>query len=244
MSLSGKRVLVTGAGTRLGSVLARAAAARGAAVALHANQHFSAAVELAGELRAAGGIAEAFRADFAEPEAALLLATEVAREFGPLDGLVLSAAIWPRGPLETLRQDELERTLRINLSAPLLLARQVGLEMRTGQGGAIVALLDWSLDRPYVDGIAYAVSKAGLRAGVIGLARMLAPSVRVNGLALGAVLLQHETPPEQARGIARANLLGRIGTPEEVAEATIFLLSAATFTTGSILEIDGGRARN
>ena len=160
---------------------------------------------------------------------------------GPIQGLVLSAAIYPQSPLAEVDAANFEETLRVNLISPFLLARTAGLRMKARGRGAITALLDWSVDRPYADRIPYTIAKAGLRAGVLGLARALAPEVRVNGVALGAVLLPEGTTTQLEERIRTAAPLQRIGTPGDAADAVRYLMQAE-FVTGTILTVDGGRS--
>lgn len=236
--------LVTGAGIRLGRAVSEALAARGYRLALHYHHHKAEAGELAKQIRGSrpdrDDSASCFPADLSDPTAAATLAAAVEETMGPVDLLVLSAAIYPRNPLPEITPSSLEETLRVNLTTPFLLARDVGLRMKARGTGAIVGLLDWSVDRPYVDRIPYTIAKAGLRAGLLGLARALAPEVRVNGIALGAVLLPEGTPPELRERIRRAAPLDRIGAPHDVAEGVLYLADAG-FVTGTILTIDGGR---
>jgi pteridine reductase len=235
--------LVTGAGIRLGRAVTEMLARHGYRVALHYHRHREQAEGVAARINqdgAAAGRAACFAADLSDPSAMEPLVEDVEREMGPLDALVLSAAIYPRDPLEGLRPDAFEETLRVNLVSPFLLARTVGLRLKARGHGTITALLDWSVDRPYVDRIPYTIAKAGLRAGVLGLARALAPEVRVNGVALGAILLPEGTPPELAERIRTAAPLQRIGTPDDAANAVRYLVQS-DFVTGTILTVDGGR---
>lgn len=242
--------LVTGAGIRLGRAVSEALAQSGFRVALHYHRHRDEAAALAALLnghgtatppRGHGGQAACFPADLSDPRNMEPLVDMVEREMGPLDALVLSAAIYPRDPLEGVSADSFEETLRVNLVSPFLLARVAGLRMKARGRGTITALLDWSVDRPYVDRIPYSIAKAGLRAGVLGLARALAPEVRVNGVALGAVLLPEGTSADLQERIRIAAPLQRIGTPADAAEAVRYLMRAE-FVTGTILTVDGGRS--
>jgi NAD(P)-dependent dehydrogenase (short-subunit alcohol dehydrogenase family) len=236
--------LVTGAGIRLGRAVSEMLAHHGFRVALHYHRHRDQAEALAALLHPNGadlGRAACFAADLADPHAMEPLVDTVEREMGPLEVLVLSAAIYPRDPLEAVEADRLEETLRVNLVSPFLLARTAGLRMKARGRGTITALLDWSVDRPYADRIPYSIAKAGLRAGVLGLARALAPEVRVNGVALGAVLLPEGTGSELQERIRTAAPLQRIGTPMDAADAVRYLVQAE-FVTGTILTVDGGRS--
>ena len=242
--------LVTGAGIRLGRAVSELLAQHGFRVALHYHHHREQAEALAAllhsrgggtPLRGHGGRAACFAADLSDPHAMDPLVDTVEREMGPLEVLVLSAAIYPRDPLEGVNPDRVEETLRVNLVSPFLLAHAVGLRMKARGRGSITALLDWSMDRPYADRIPYSIAKAGLRAGMLGLARALAPEVRVNGVALGAVLLPEGTSSELQERIRTAAPLQRIGTPMDAADAVLYLVQAE-FVTGTILTVDGGRS--
>ena len=214
-------------------------------LALHYHQHGAQAEELAQIIHRsrpdeAQTQALCFPADLGRPETIAPLVDEVETRMGPVAVLVLSAAIYPREPLANIAADSFETTLRINLISPFLLAHALGMRMKARGNGRILALLDWSLDRPYADRIPYTVAKAGLRAGILGLARALAPEVRCNALAPGAVLLPEGTDPALEERIRRAALLRELGTPADVVEAALYLLRA-DFVTGTILTVDGGR---
>lgn len=243
MELAGELALVTGAGIRLGRALALGLAGAGARLALHYHRHGPQAEELAAEINAGHSgapRARCFAADLGSPASSLFLAREVEEAMGPVSLLVLSAAIYPPEPLAAITPESFEATLRTNLTSPFFLAHTLGLRMKARGRGAIVALLDWSLDRPYANHIPYTIAKAGLRAAVLGLARALAPEVRCNGLAPGAVLLPEGIDPALEAAIVRATPLKRIGSPADAVEGALYLLGAE-FVTGTILTVDGGR---
>jgi pteridine reductase len=130
-----------------------------------------------------------------------------------------------------------------NLRAPLFLAQAAAPHLRAWQG-AIVNIVDIHAERPLADFVVYTVAKAGLAGLTRSLALELAPDVRVNGVAPGAILWpeggQHFSPSERTR-ITEQTPLERIGTPEDVAGAVKYLLFDAPFVTGEILAVDGGR---
>jgi pteridine reductase len=246
MELTGRVALVTGAGVRLGRALSEGLAGRGMRLALHYNRHAGEARELAERLCASAFIvpqpaAECFAADLDRPESAVALIRTVEERLGPIEILVLSAGVYPREPLPQVDPARFESTLRVNLTSPFFLAKEAGLLMKARGSGHIIAVLDHSLDRPYTDRIPYTIAKAGLRAGVLGLARALAPQVRVNAIAPGAVLLPEGTDEDLRERIRKAALLQRIGNPRDVVEAALYLIDSE-FVTGSVLTVDGGRA--
>lgn len=239
MDLRSHRALVTGAAKRLGRAFAEALASRGAAVAVHYGTSADEADEVVCGIRAQGGQAVAVQADLAVPEEVVRLFDAAARELGEVDLLVNSASVFdPPGPLET-ELTVWERSLAVNLTAPFLLSQEFA-RHRHGRPGSIVNMLDWRALRPGPDHFAYTIAKAGLAAMTRSLAQAFAPSIRVNGLALGAIL-----PPSDGSGIGDAQLrrvpAGRIGTVEETVEALLFLLTGPEYLTGEILHLDGGR---
>jgi pteridine reductase len=239
--LTGRSALITGAAVRVGRRIALRLAREGMRLALHVRSSHSEATSLVGEIEALGGEARVYSADFEEPEAAERLACKVLDDFGRIDLLVNNASIWPRTSIERVRPEDIDRVLMINLRAPFLLSLAIGLDMKRKGSGAIVNILDWSFERPYVDQVPYSISKAGLAAATQGLARALAPEVRVNGISPGPVLLAEGMSPAAIDAVLKAVPLGRLGDPDDVAEGIVYLARAA-YVTGAILRIDGGRA--
>jgi NAD(P)-dependent dehydrogenase (short-subunit alcohol dehydrogenase family) len=239
MDLSGRSALVTGAGRRLGRAFAEALAARGAAVAAHYGESAEGAAEVVRAAQERGTPAVALQADLADPRQTAALVDRAAEALGFVDVLVNSASVFdPGGPLET-DLGAWERALRVNLTAPFLLS-QAFARRRARDPGVIVNLLDWRALRPAADHFAYTISKAGLASMTKSLALSLAPSIRVNGLALGAIL------PPAGQGIGPDRVVervpaGRWGTVEEAVQALLFLIEGSGFVTGAILHLDGGR---
>lgn len=242
MKLEGRVVLVTGGSLRLGRAVSLLAAERGAAVAIHYRSSSGAARDLVTEIRGRGCEARAFRADLGRSDAPQRLARRVERELGPVSALVNSASVYEKTPLKTFTAAQWDGILAVNLRAPALLSRALGLSMKRRKEGAIVNLGDWSIPRPNRDYSAYAASKAGLDALTRVLARELAPEVRVNMVSPGAILPPKGAKAPYIKAVGDAAALGRMGNPQDVAEAVIFLIEKAEYTTGTNFLVDGGRS--
>ena len=236
--LHGHTALVTGAGRRLGEAFARAVAEAGGNVCLHYGR--TPAEGLARDVAAASGVkTAALQADLADPHAAARLLDRAVEELGEIDLLVNSASVFGDLTWSDTDIDAWQQHLAVNLTAPFLLS-QAFARLRDGRPGAIVNLLDWRALRPGPDHLAYTISKAGLVALTQSLAQALAPSIRVNGLALGAIL---PPPGAESNDIppAARSPLGRWATLQETCDALLFLLAGPDFITGEILHLDGGR---
>jgi pteridine reductase len=242
---AGDRVaLVTGAGRRVGRVIAEALARCGYSVAVHAHHSFAAAQELVGGLEAGGHAALAVRADLANEESAHDMVDRVHAHFHRIDALVNSAAIWQPGRLEDVTAKDVRRHFELNTLGTFLCCQRVGLIMvDQASGGAIVNIGDWAVCRPYQGYSAYFPSKATIptmtRMFAVELGRRN-PNVRVNAVLPGPVMLPDDLPEEQRQAAIDATLVRREGRPEHVAHAVQFLLEN-DFVTGVSLPVDGGR---
>lgn len=242
MNLAGRTALVTGAGVRIGRAIARALAARGAGVAIHYHRSRAQAQALARELQEEHGARTwLLQADLGDAGQTQRLAREALKALKRVDVLVNNASIWERTPLKRATVRDFDRNIAINLRAPFLLSRTLGLAMKRSGGGKIVHIADWAGLRPYGDYIPYCVSKAGLLALNAGLAKALAPQVQVNAVMPGPVLPAEGTSAEGRRAMAEATVLKRLGSPEDVASAVLFFLEGSDFVTGAALPVEGGR---
>ena len=241
MTLQGRWALITGAAKRVGRVVAEELAGRGANVVIHYNSSVADAEATVAALRARGVSAVAVRADLADAEQVRRLAAEAERVSGGLALLVNSASNYLRTPFDTITEAAWDASVDVNLKAPFLLAWAVGRAMRDRGEGCIVNVADWAGERPYRHYLPYCVSKAGVVALTRALAKELAPTVRVNAVAPGPVLLPEDFGADEVAAVRRATPLGRIGTPQDVARAIRFLAEEAEFSTGSVLHVDGGR---
>jgi len=241
MELSNRVVLVTGAARRIGRAIAVRLARDGARLAVHYRTSAAAAEETAAQCRAAGGAAETFAADLADPAAARDLVQRVLAWQGRLDVLVNNASVFEPQTLGDFDLAEWERTLRINVTAPMVLAHAAQAALRTARG-RIINLCDVATGQLWPDHLAYIVSKGALETLTRVLARALAPEVNVVGVAPGVAAW-----PDRYGADVRARLTARIplqraGTPADIAAAVHFLIRDGDYITGAILPVDGGRA--
>jgi pteridine reductase len=236
-------ILVTGGAKRIGSIIARALHEAGARVILHCNKSRQDADDLCEEFNVARpDSCVVVQADLLQVAALPRLAEDAARAFGRLDGLVNNASSFHATPMGEISARDWEDLVGTNLRAPLFLSQAAAPHLRAWQG-AIVNIVDIHAEFPLPDFLVYSVAKAGLAGLTRALALELAPDVRVNGVAPGAILWpeggQHFSPSERTR-ITEQTPLERIGSPEDVAGAVKYLLFDAPFVTGEILAVAGG----
>ncbi len=243
MSLEGKVALVTGAARRVGRTIALAFAAKGVRVAVHYRTAASEARRVADAVKSLSGAdAEVFRADLADPRSPEKLADAVARRFGRIDILVNSASIYEKTPFALATPDDWDRHMALNARAPFFLAQACAPWLRRSGEGIVINVADWAGRRPYADYAPYCASKAALLCVNAALAKALAPEIRVNAVLPGPVLPPERMSEAEKRKISEATLLKRLGTPEAVARACLYLAHAADYTTGAELTVDGGRS--
>lgn len=238
--LATKRVLVTGAGRRLGAAIALRLGSQGMHVAVHYCQSVRGAEKTCAAIERAGGKAQAFCADLHDRGQATELVDRVVAALGGLDMLVLSAANFDRVSIDDVDGPGWDRALDLNLSAPFFMAHRARTELRASKGN-IVFITCTSRLSPYRNYLPYEVSKAAVHQLSKLLALELAPDVRVNAVAPGTVLpptdMQEAALAEEVKRIP----LGRVGTADAVADAVAYLASAE-FVTGTELVVDGGRS--
>lgn len=162
------------------------------------------------------------------------------KEARPVDILVNCAAVFPRTPLAETTAAQWDAVMAVNLRAPYLLSRTLGMAMKARGGGVIINIGDAGTARPYPDHLPYLVSKAALEAMTRALALELAPEVRVNTVAPGTVLWNEAHPPVWEAAARRRTLTGALGTPDEVAAMVVHLVRHGDFCTGSTFTVDGG----
>jgi pteridine reductase len=241
MSDSRPVALVTGAARRLGAAIARRLHAAGHDLALHYRDSGEDMAALVAALeRDRPGSTLALQADLADYDRLPELVAHTVGRFGRLDALVNNASAFSPTPLGTITPADWDAQFLVNARAPVILAQAAAPHLRAARG-AIVNLVDIYAERPLRDHIVYGMSKAALVAATHALALELAPQVRVNAVAPGAILWPENKPEAAKETILAKTPLARTGTEDEIAEAVRWLLQDATYTTGQTIRVDGGR---
>jgi pteridine reductase len=242
-SLAGKAALVTGGARRVGAAIVRRLHAAGASVLIHYRDSEADAAALEAELNALRPkSAVRVKAELLAPVAPRALVAAASDAFGRLDLLVNNASAFFAVPLGGIEASHWEDLVGSNLRAPLFIAQAAAPELARREG-AIVNIVDIHAERPLKGYPLYSMAKGGLAALTRALALELAPKVRVNGVAPGAIAWPEDgqfAPAERSRIVATTPL-GRIGVPEDIAQAVHFL-ACARFVTGQIIAVDGGRS--
>lgn len=238
MLLKAKTILVTGAAKRIGREIALALARRGAHIVVHYHTSAADARRVVAEIKSLGVDALAVRADQSNPRQVRAAVARACRQFGALDGLIASAAVFRRTPFEKLTEADWDLHLDANLKGPFLFALEAARRMKRGK---MIFFADWAAMRPYRNYLPYLVSKAGIICLTKALAKELAPNVQVNAIAPGPVLLPADFPAAERRKVIESTLLKRLGSPQDIVNSVLFLLEGSDFITGHVLVVDGGR---
>lgn len=235
-----KSVLVTGAAKRLGRAIALDLGAHGWSVAVHYNASEADADEVVAELHRNGVHAVALNADLSMEDDTQRLIDRAHEAVGPLTALVNNASVFEDDTISTLTRESWDKHIEVNLRAPLVLSQAFAEQLPEGAAGAIVNLLDQRLLKPTPQFLSYGVSKAGLHWLTLTLAQALAPRVRVNAVAPGPTLRNARQSEAHFQRQVTSTILGRGGSPADVAGAVRYLLDAPA-VTGQMIAVDGGQ---
>ncbi len=241
MELKGKVALVTGGIKRVGRAVALTLAEHGCHVAVNYRTSKKEAEDTVAEIEKRGTKGLGVQADSSKKSDIVRLAAEIEKKLGPVDLLINSASIFEKTPWPDISEEDWDRHLTINLKGPFLCAQQFGPGMVKRKKGKIINIIDWAAERPYTGYIPYSVSKTGLLALTKVLAKTLAPHVQVCGVSPGPVLLPEEMSKEERAEVLELTPLRREGSPQDVANAVLFLVEGTDFATGSVVYVDGGR---
>jgi NAD(P)-dependent dehydrogenase (short-subunit alcohol dehydrogenase family) len=236
--------LVTGGAQRIGRAIVLALARSGYAVAVHAHRSVAEASDLCNEIAAAGGTAAVVAGDLADHGAVLDLVPAAAAAVGPLTLLVNNASVFEPDGIGALDRARFDRHYAVNLRAPVFLAEafaaQVAAHFPAEANASVVNLLDQRVFKPTPRYLSYGLAKSALHAATTTLAQALAPQVRVNAVAPGPALPNSRQDAETFARLCSALPLGHGPSPEEIADAVLFL-AAARSVTGQTITVDGGQ---
>jgi len=231
--------LVTGGAVRVGRALSLGLADAGYDLAVTYRSSATEAEEVARRIREGGRRCELIPSDLSDADAPGVVTSVLERAFGRLDLLVNSAASFDASPLLDVDAERWDAVFALNVRAPHLLVRAAAPLLRRSRG-CVVNLADLSAFQPWLERPHHAVSKAALVHLTRVQARALAPDVRVNAVAPGAVLPPEDLSEEALRSLAEAAPLRRLGSPADVVTAVLYL-AHAEFVTGEVIVVDGGR---
>ena len=242
-TLNDKVILVTGAARRIGAAIVTRLHEDGARVAIHYRGSADDAESLAKNLnRARADSAAVFKADLLNIEAIEPLVGAVVKWGGRLDALVNNASSFYPTPVGSITEAQWDELIGSNLKAPLFLSQASADHLRS-TNGVIVNIVDIHAERPLRDHAVYGSAKAGLAMLTRSLAKDLAPDVRVNGVSPGAILWpENGMTPSVQKSILEQIPLARAGDPQDIAGCVLYLLRDATYITGQIISVDGGRS--
>lgn len=242
MKIKGTTALVTGAARRVGREIALALAREGADIVAHYHSSRAEAQSLSREIAKLGRKCTVIAADLGEADGAANLVKSLTRKKLKVDILVNSASVFFDTPFDKLPAATFDHILQVNFRSPFLLTRELGLKMAAAGRGKIINITDSANGRPYKNHSPYLISKGALASATEVLALELAPKVQVNAIAPGTVALPENWNESQGNQIARRTPLQRLGSPEDIAKAVVFLVRDGDFMTGSTITVDGGAA--
>lgn len=238
--LAGRRALVTGGAIRVGRALSLCCARMGMDVAVHYRSSAVEAEETARDCRDLGVRASTVTGDLAVASDCGRVVADAQGALGGLDVLVASASSFDARAFADIDEAHIDAGLAVNLRAPLLMAQAAAPGMRAGGFGRIVFMSDVAGLEPWPRFLVHSVAKAGLVMLTRGLAQELAPEVTVNAIAPGTVLMPDGYTQGALHRSEEKAVLGRVGSPDDVAGALRYLLEA-DYVTGHTLVVDGGR---
>ncbi|MEZ4415663.1 MAG: SDR family oxidoreductase [Gemmatimonadota bacterium] len=235
-----KVALITGGAVRVGAALSLGFAEAGYHVAVNYHKSDGEARALARRIGKLGRRVALLQGSVASEDDAQRMIDEAERELGRLDVLVNSASVFREAQLLSIDATEWDEVMAVNLRGPFLMAKFAERLLRVSRG-SIINIVDVSALRPWARYPHHSVSKAALLHLTKVMAKAFAPHVRVNAIAPGTVLPPEGSPPQELERERRKTLLDRLGSPDDVVQAALFL-AGASYVTGDVILVDGGLA--
>jgi NAD(P)-dependent dehydrogenase (short-subunit alcohol dehydrogenase family) len=240
--LQGQVALVTGAGRRMGRVIALTLARAGANLVVHYNESKQGAQASVREIESQGGHAIAVRADVSRPRQVAAMFRAVEKRFGGLDLLVNNAGVFFPVKWDKLSGEDWDKVLGLNLKGAFFCAQTAARVMQRQGHGRIVIISSLGGLQAWPDYIHYCASKAGVISLTRSLAKALAPRIQVNSVAPGTILFPGERRDARMEKIISSTPLKKAGRPEDIAEMVLFLATRSDFATGQVFVVDGGKS--
>jgi len=239
MELNGKVALVTGGAVRVGRAISLALAREGAHVYIHYNRSAAPAAELRDMIVDSGGTAAIGSGDLSNPENAPSIFDAAAEALGTVSVLVNSASGFPRDSIRDATVEQWRRTMDLTLGSPLFLIQAFAAHLGDAAEGAVVNVTDVKTQRPYLEHVSYMLAKGGIDTLTRAAAVALAPTIRVNAVALGVILPPPGETEDYANALAADIPMAKAGGAEVVADTVVYL-AKNDFVTGEIIRLDGG----
>jgi 3-oxoacyl-[acyl-carrier protein] reductase/pteridine reductase len=241
MDIKDSVVLITGAATRVGRETALYLAQRGANIAFSYYLPEEPWQQTQKEIEGYGVGALALQTEIRDAAQVKRLISETVKQFGRVDTLINNASVWLKSPFLEITEDQWDLAIDVNLKGPFLAAQAVAPHMLSQGRGVILNITDLSAFQVWPGYAHHAASKAGLAWLTKCLAVELAPTVRVNAIAPGTILLPENPTPEKVRWATEKSALKRVGDPQDLARLVEFLITNE-FITGGVFFVDGGRS--
>ena len=238
-----KWILITGAAKRVGAKMAEVLHSNGFNIVIHYNSSSESANNLSARLnQQRSGSSIIIGGNLTDDSAVESLIPSVVEQTGRLDVLINNASTFYPTPIENITLEDWDNLFGTNLKAPLFLSKHAAKYLKDS-AGLIINIVDIHARKPLKNHPIYGPAKSGLAMLTKSLARDLAPSVRVNGIAPGMILWPENEPSESIKkSILDQIPLKRSGSPEDIANCALFLINNAPYITGQIIPIDGGRS--
>lgn len=241
MELANKLVLITGAAQGLGRTIALCLAEAGMDIALHYNDSAEQAQQSAQQIKQLSRRSLTIQADLALPEQITAMLEKIHSQLGPIDALINNAANFVPTSLDEFEPALWKQIFEINVFGPAALSQALAKQMKIRGAGKIINILDVAAQRPFASHAGYCASKAALASLTKSWAKAFAPQVQVNAVAPGIIDWPDFFSKAQQQSYLQRTPLARTATYEDVASTVLFLLKEASFLTGQIINVDGGR---